>query len=424
MNMSSSPATAIEPPAFGRSTAPERQKRERRRARIKVFRRATGVGALAVVLVLAVLALRPQPVPVDVARVELGPLEVTIEESGKTRVKDRYVVSATVAGQLSRVWLQPGDAVKEGDTLAEIAPSFAPLIDERARAEAQARVGAALSSLGQAQTRRGRAATAREQAQRDLERIRALAAAGAVSPQELENAEFALRLHDDEVTSAQFAARVAEEEVRLLGERGAAGLERHVDVLAPASGRVLRVARESAGRVEAGTALMEVGDPALLEGVVDLLTTDAVQVQVGMPVSIVGWGGPRDVNARVKRVEPSGFTRLSALGVEEQRVNVILAFSDPAEAWAALGDGYHIEARLTLWRGERVVKVPLLAVFRHGGGSAVFRLDGDTARLVPITLGHRGTLDVEVTSGLGPGERVVVHPGDKVREGVRVEVLN
>jgi HlyD family secretion protein len=175
--------------------------------------------------------------------------------------------------------------------------------------------------------------------------------------------------------------------------------------------------------VQAGTPLIEVGDPAALEVVVDLLTTDAVHVTPGTPALIVGWGGDHDINARVVRVEPSGFTRLSALGVEEQRVNVILGFTDPPASWSALGDGFHVETRLVLWRGEQVLQVPALAVFRQGGDSAVFEIEGDRAHLVPIRVGHRGEVQVEVLAGLAPGDAVIVHPGDRVKEGVRVKRL-
>jgi HlyD family secretion protein len=413
------------PLALGAGPA-EREKRERRRTRVRQLRHGVWATLLGGAALLTALSLRPEPVPVDVARVERGPLSVVIEESGKTRVKDRYVVSAMSTGRLSRVWLEPGDVVREGDTLAEISPSLAPLIDERARAEAEARLGAASSSVGQARTRLARATTAAEQAERDRGRARTLVASGAVSAQVLEDAEFTLRMRVEEVASSQFAVKVADEEARLaraaLAPDRGKGSERHVDVLAPAPGRVLRVLQESAGLVAAGTPLLEVGDPSALEGVVDLLTTDAVQVHPGAPAVIVGWGGTREINARVARVEPAGFTRLSALGVEEQRVDVILSLTDPPDTWSSLGDGYHIEARLQLWQSDSVVKVPVLAVFRHGGGSATFKLEEGTVQLTPITLGHRGALEVEVQSGLAPGDVVVLHPGDRVKDGVKVAV--
>src|SRR5688572_28560373 len=338
--LESTSSVPILPPGSGSLGQPAneaaREQRRRRHARARRLRQGLGALILGGVLVVGALALRPEPVPVDVASAVVAPLTITIEESGRTRVKDRYVVSAPSAGRLERVWLRPGDAVAEGDTLAEISPSPSPLIDQRTRAESEARLGAARSALGQARARRARAITGQERAQRELERMQKLGAAGAVSPRELELAEFDARLQADEVASAEFAVKVGTEEVRL----AAAALQRqdgnpqayHIDVLAPAGGRVLRVLQESATAVQPGTPLVEVGDSAAIEVVVDLLTTDAVHVAPGMPALIVDWGGEHDIRARVTRIDPSGFTRLSALGVEEQRVNVVLGFTDPREA--------------------------------------------------------------------------------------------
>lgn len=401
-----------------------RRASERRRKRMRAVRR----GLLGLVLLTAaigiVLALRPRPVAVDVATAARGPLVVAIEETGVTRVKDRYVVSAPVAGTLSRQLLEPGDPIAEGQVVAEIAPLPPPLLDARTRSEAQARLSAELSALGQAEALQGRAGAAEALARDELVRARSLAAGGSVPAQQLERAEFEARMRAEELSSAVFGAKVAAEQVRvaraaLAPEGGARG--RHVDVLAPASGRVLRVLQRSQGVVQAGTPLLEVGNPEALELVVDLLTTDAVRVAPGTPLTIQGWGGDRALAARVRRVEPSAFTKLSALGVEEQRVNVVAAFTERGEDRAALGDGFRIEARLVLWRGDDVLKVPHGAVFRRGDGWAVFRVAGGRARLTPVQVGHRGDAEVEVPSGLEAGAAVVVHPGDRVKDGVRVE---
>jgi HlyD family secretion protein len=200
-----------------------------------------------------------------------------------------------------------------------------------------------------------------------------------------------------------------------------AGGDRHVGVVAPISGSVLRVHQQSAGVVQAGTPLVEVGDPSALEVVVDLLTTDAVHVKTGTPVVIQGWGGDRPIAGKVRRIEPSAFTRPSALGVDEQRVNVVVALTEPRELWAVLGDGYRVEARLVLWQGDNVVKVPQGAVFRHGDGWAVFRVDAGVARLTPVKIGHRGETEAEIVSGLAVGAAVAVHPGDRVKDGSSVE---
>jgi HlyD family secretion protein len=426
-------ASAVQPPGLERASVlgsqsdpARRRARERRRALARAVRR----GLLALVILAAavavVLALRPRPVPVDVAPVVRGPLVVAIEESGMTRVVDRYLVSAPVTGSVSRTPFEPGDPVREGDVLGRIVPALSPLLDDRARTEAEAQLGVALSTLGQSQSLAQRAAVAREQADRDLARTRQLAGSGSLSPQALEQAEFDARMRAQELSSAEFATKVATEQVRAaratLGRDGErSGARRWVEVLAPASGRVLRVQQKSAGVVQAGAPLIEVGDPTALEIVVDLLTTDAVRIVAGTPVTVEGWGGDGPLAGRVRRVEPSAFTRPSALGVDEQRVNVVVALTDPRERWAALADGYRVEARLVLWQADAVTKVAQGAVFRHGDGWAVFRVDGGVARVVPVTLGHRGETEVEILSGIAPGVLVVVHPGDRVKDGARVE---
>jgi HlyD family secretion protein len=299
------------------------------------------------------------------------------------------------------------------------------LLDERTRAEAEARLGAALSALGQAQAQTERARTAQELADRELARTDQLAKTGALAPQALEQAQFAATTRAAEVASSVFATKVAQEEVRIarvaLGQNATRPSDRHLDVLSPIGGRVLRVHQKSAGVVQAGAPLVEIGDPGALEVVVDLLTTDAVRVSPGTPVKIDGWGGERSLSGRVRRIEPSAFTRPSALGVDEQRVNVLIVPSDSPEIWASLGDGFRVQTHLVLWRGENVLRVPHGAVFRHGTGWAVFRVDDGFARLTPVTLGHRGETEVEVISGLNPSSRVAVHPGDRVKDGVRID---
>jgi HlyD family secretion protein len=399
--------------------------RERRRSFARGARRSLLAALVLGALVAVVLALRPRPVPVDVARVARGPLVVAIEESGTTRVKDRYVVSAPATGSVSRLALEPGDLVKEGDVLAEIAPALSPLLDERARAGAEARLGASLSALGQAQAQTARAEAARALSAQELTRVRKLFDAGSLARQPLDQAEFDVRMREEELASAIFAGKVANEEVRIAraalgaGERGTKG--RHVDVLAPISGRVLRVQQKSAGVVQAGAPIVEVGDPSALEVVVDLLTTDAVHVTPGTPVSIQGWGGDKPLAGRVRQIEPSAFTRPSALGVDEQRVNAIIAITDPRERWASLGDGYRVEGRIVLWQASEVTKAPQGAIFRHGNGWAAYVVNGGVARLQSVEIGHRGETEVEILSGLPDGATVAVHPGDRVKDGVRVE---
>jgi HlyD family secretion protein len=405
---------------------PGRQARERRRLLARRIRRGLLALAVAAAGLAAVLALRPRPVPVDVAKTARGPLEVVVDESGKTRVKDRYVVSTPTAGSLTRLTLEPGDSVAAGDVLAEIAPAQSSLLDPRARAEAQARLGAALSAMGQARAQVSRATAARELADQELARFTKMAAKGSVARQQLEQAQFEARMRAEEQSSAGFASKIAAEDVRraraALGQGEGAARDRHVDVLAPTSGRVLRVFQKSAAVVAAGAPLVEVGDPERLEVVVDVLTTSAVQIRSGTLVSIHDWGGQGPLAGRVRLVEPSGFTRPSALGVDEQRVNVVVALVDPRSRWQALGDGYRVETRLVLWRGDDVLKAPQGAVFRHGDGWAVYRIDGGRAVLAPVQIGHRGETEVEILGGLSPGVLVAVHPGDRVHPGGRVEV--
>jgi len=427
--MSISNEIPVSSPAFGGKATEETQKaryqaREHRRALTQKLRRGLLAIAIALGSAAAVLALRPEPVPVDLASVVRGPLVVAIEESGTTRVKDRFIVSAPIAGSLSRLSLEPGDAVKEGDPLAEIAPSLSPLLDARARSEAEARLGAALSALGQARAQLSRAGSAKQLAEQDLERDRKLALAGSIAAQALDQSEFMARMRADELSSAEFASKVASEEVRIarvaLGQDGGKGRSQHVDVLSPISGRVLHVHQKSASVVQASTPLVEVGDSAALEVVADLLTTDAVHVTAGTPVVITGWGGDHAIAGRVRQVEPSAFTRPSALGLDEQRVNVLVTLTDPHEQWAALGDGYRVEVRLVLWQSERVLQVPQGAVFRHGDGWAAFVVSNGVAKLTRLQIGHRGEANVEILSGLSEGSQVAVHPGDRVKDGARV----
>jgi HlyD family secretion protein len=427
--MTSSPTTVARSgsaPALSDTDSTRRRARDRKRALGRSLRQGALVLGLVGATIGTVLALRPQPVPVDVAAVTRGPLVVAIEETSKTRVTDRYVVSAPTTGRVPRLAFEPGDVVREGDTLAEISPTLSPLLDQRARVEQEARLGAALSALGQSKAQVARALTAKEQAARELERAVKLAATGSLALESREQAEFNLRMRSDELTSAEFGAKVAAEDARLARaalERSGKDSERdgHLDVLAPASGRVLAVRQKSADVVLAGTPLLEVGDPSQLEGVVDLLTTDAVRVRAGTPVEIIDWGGER-LPGRVRDIEPSAFTKPSALGVDEQRVNVIVGFEGPRAQWEMLGDGYHIAVRLILWSGEQVPQLPLGAVFRQGSGWACYVVESGVARLRSIEVGHRGETSVETTNGLQPGEIVIVHPGDRVQDGVRVEV--
>ena len=383
------------------------------------------IAAVLIVAGILAVALWPQAIEVDVVRVERGPMLVTVDEEGETRVRERFVVSAPVAGRLQRIELEPGDAVVRGKTVvARLIPAAPPLLDPRASAELAAAVEAARAAVGQAQAERQRAEAALTRAQSSLRRQQQLAAAGLSSREELEIAETTLKTAEEALRAAEFAAARTEREVQAARARlapSAAG-GRPVGVIAPVSGVVLKRLRESEMVVPAGDPLLEIGDPANLEIVADLLSTDAVRVPPGAPVLIEQWGGNHPLKARVRRVEPSGFMKISALGVEEQRVNVIIDLVDGAAAASQLGDGYRVEVRVVIWRDEAALKVPIGAVFRSGDQWAAFVVDQEVARLQTVPLGQRNEREGQVSGGLAEGQTVVLHPPDTLKDGMRVKI--
>lgn len=383
-----------------------------------------GLGMAAVAVVLAV-ALWPQTVPVDRAEVVRAPMTVTIDEEGETRIRRRFVVSAPLSGRLQRIELEPGDRVTRGKTVvARVQAETPPLLDARSRAEAVAARDAAQASVGRARAEAQRAVNALNLARRELDRERELDKGGLTSRQAVEQRETDVRAAEEAVRAANFAVGTATSEVqradaRLQPDRLDAG-GRVLNVVAPIDGVVLRRLRESASVVPAGEPLVEIGDPQDLEIVSDLLSTDAVQVKAGAVVRLEQWGGDRTLEARVRRVEPSGFMKISALGVEEQRVNVLIDFIDAASAAAALGDGYRAEVRIVTWQADDVVQVPVSALFRQGDAWAVYVMTPDgRVRLTPVTIGHRNAQMAEVLSGVSPGDVVVAHPPDTLSDGAR-----
>lgn len=379
--------------------------------------------ALIVVAGLVAVALWPATVPVETTTASRGPLLVTVDEEGRTRVRDRYVVAAPVMGRVLRIELEPGDKVHRGDVVARLRPETPSLLDARSRAEAEAALQMARATVGRAQAEEQRARAALVQAERELKRSRELVAEGLATAQQLDEREADVRTLLEQVNAASYAARAAAADV----ERSQARLAptgtdggRVVSVPAPVDGVVLRRVRESETVVPAGDPLIEIGDPSQLEIVVDLLSVDAVRVQTGARVLVEQWGGAKTLDARVRRVEPSGFTKISALGVEEQRVNVILEFVDPADAWAALGDGYRVEARIVTWESTDVLKVPTGTLIRSGEDWAVYAIRNGMAEMVRVMLGHQNGQEAEVTSGLEAGETLILHPGDTIAPGVRV----
>lgn len=386
------------------------------------------LGALATGLL--ALAFRPQPVLVEVAEVTRGHFEQTVEDDGKTRVRERYVVSAPLAGKLKRIELKAGDKVNRGALLALIEPSIPALLDVRTERELTERLGAAEAGKQRSASTVARAQATLDKSRADLARARKLAASGFVSPTQAEQAELELKVNLRELEAAQFAELAAGHDVEmaraalLRAHEGASGKlsGRHWEVHSPVSGQVLKVIQESETALAIGAPLLEIGDPADLEVVVDLLSTDAVQVRPGNAVRIERWGRAEPLEGQVRRVEPSAFTKISALGVEEQRVNVVIALNPPAGKWQSLGDGYRVDARIIVASLDNVVKVPVAALFRSGDQWAVFTLSGGRASKRIVNLARRGSLEAMVADGLQPGERVIVHPGDAVKEGGRVKV--
>ncbi|MGQ0736728.1 MAG: efflux RND transporter periplasmic adaptor subunit [Acidobacteriota bacterium] len=392
-------------------------------SRLRVARRVLGAAVL--IGALLAVALWPRAVPVDVVTLEQGPLRITIDEEGETRIRHRFVVSAPVAGRVQRISLEPGDRVERGRTIvAQIRPDPPALLDARSLAEAEAAAEFAQAAIGRARAEESRAKTARALATRELNRTRELSDAGLTTRQTLEARQSEAKAAEELVDAAQFATASAEAELvrarARLGKgtpRAAGGL---VPMTAPVDGVVLKRFRESEGSVQPGAPLVELGDPANLEIVSDLLSTDAVRVEPGAKVLIADWGGDRELEARVRRIEPSGFTKVSALGVEEQRVNVIIDFVDPEGAWVRLGDAFRVEVRIVRWEADRVLKIPTSALFRVGDAWATWVVEHGRAARRLVEIGQRSGREAEVRDGLADGATVIVHPSDAVTEGAAV----
>ena len=387
-------------------------------------------GPLALALALALAWLfRPAAVPVDLVAVDRGPLVVTVSDEGETRVRDMYVVSAPVPGRMRRIDLEAGDEVVADTTVvARIEPSDPSFLDVRSAAEARAGVDAAAAARTHAAAQVRRAQAELDFARAEFERMRALALSHTVSENELDSARRRARTAEAALAEADAERKMRESEyqvarARLLSPSASRASVADCDcvsVFSPVSGRVLRVVTESEGVVQSGTPLIEVGDPDQLEVVVDLLSADAVRVQAGQHVIIEAWGGEQPLEGKVRRIEPFGFTKVSALGIEEQRVNVVIDITTPREQWARLGHGYRVEPRIVLWESADVLRVPLSALFRHGQQWAVFVEHDGRAQLRPVEIGQGNGLAAEVLQGLESGERVVLHPGDRVSQGARL----
>ncbi|WP_395701539.1 efflux RND transporter periplasmic adaptor subunit [Aquabacterium sp.] len=381
------------------------------------------------VLVVALLAwaFAPRPLEVEAASVTRGRFEASIEEDGKTRLRDRYVVSAPLAGVLSRITLREGDTVAADAVVGSLRPVLSPMLDDRSRREQQARVEAAQAMVQRATARTEAARVALQQARNELQRSEQLARQGFVSPTQLDTQRLAAQGAQREVEAAASDRHVAEHDLEqaraALGivRGGEPAAVRNFELRAPIAGQVLRVLQPSEATVAPGTALIELGDIRALEVVAELLTTDALQARPGSRVLIDRWGGDGVLEGRVRRVEPGAFTKVSALGVEEQRVRVIIDITSPAERWQALGDGYRVSVRVITLALDNVLKVPVSAVFpQPGGGMAVYRLEGGRAHLQPVQLGARNGNEAWLKQGPAAGSQVIVYPPAALRDGLRV----
>ena len=363
--------------------------------------------------------LAPAPVEVDVAPVAEGALMVTVDEDGETRAHDRFVVGAPVAGRVARIELHEGDPVKEGQVVAQIWPL--PL-SARERDEQLARISAAQALSREASEQVRRAQAEHDQATRERRRVDALVKEGFVSPQAAEQAKVLEVTSANALEAARYRARSAEAELRaaraaLLAIGAPAGAQAAVSLRSPVSGRVLRIPEKSERVVASGTPLLVLGDPARLEVVADVLSTDAVRVRPGMPVLLEGWGGERPLRAVVRVVEPYAFTKVSALGVEEQRVNVVADFVDPP---GPLGDAYRVDARIVVWSADKVLKAPASALFRSGDGWAAFVVEGGRARRREVQVGERSARQAQILGGLKAGDLVIRYPSNEISDGIRV----
>lgn len=386
-----------------------------------------------VLVVLIVIAVRPGTVEVETATVSRGELTVTLDREGTTRVRDRFVVAAPVGGQLERITLEPGTAVTAGETVvARVAAMSSSLLPGRDRRQAEAALRSARAALAQARADRAAREAEARFAAAELQRYRRLVAAGVETREKGEGVEAAAASVQQRAQAAEAGVEAALAEleraqaalIEPAGDGGGAGDGRAlVAVRAPADGVVLRRLRESAGPVAAGDPLLEVGDPGRLEVVADYLSTDAVRIAPGMPATVDGWGGDTALHGRVRLVEPSGTTKVSALGVDEQRVDVVLT-PDDEPGWDQLGDRFRVEVHVQVWHGDDVVRVPAGAMFRgEDGGWEVFVADGDHARRRQITVGECTQLACQVTDGLAAGDEVVLHPPDALADHSRIHRL-
>ena len=386
-------------------------------------------GGVLLTVLLLVWAFWPQPTEVELGAVSRGQFERTVQEDGKTRLRERYVVSTPLTGRVQRLALKQGDTVARDAVLATLWPVMPGLLDERARQEQNERIGAMEASVRRASASVERAKAALEQAVADLKRSETLAQQGFLSPTQNETGRLNVRLRQKELDSARQEedatghelqqARIA---IRTFSAGGST--QRSWAIKSPIAGKVLKVNQQSEGLVQAGTPLLELGDPADLEVVVDLLTEDAAQVRPGTPATLANWGGPQLLQARVRLVEPAAYTKISALGVEEQRVNVVLDILSPPGEWSALGDGFKADVRIVVQAVADALKVPVSALFPSGARAALYAVENGRARLHEVEVLARNGNEAWIKSELPPGTEVILFPPTSLKEGQRVRKVS
>jgi HlyD family secretion protein len=394
-----------------------------------------------IALLLAVAGLlwfvAPRPVAVDLATVTKGPMEVTVDDDGKTRVRHVYTVSAPIAGNVLRishplgshdVSLHVGDQVTADQTIVAIMQPTTPgFVDARSREELEAGVAAADAGVKQAEAEIRRLQAALDFSRGEFQRAQTLSRTQTISAQAFDRAKFNVESNEAAVISAkaQFEVRRFSRDslaARLADPSGfvtPANPACCIQIKAPATGRVLKIIQDSEAVVQTGAPLVDIGAPSDLEVVADLLSTDAVQIEAGAPVRIDGWSGP-PIQGRVTRVDPAGFLKISALGIEEQRVRTTIDFTAPSDAWSRLGHDYRVIVHVTVWSGENVLSVPVGALFRQGEDWAVFAVKDGRAHPTVVKIGHRNNRMAEVTSGLSIGDSVILHPSDRIKNDVAV----
>ena len=394
---------------------------------MKTYRWGIIIAVAVAVILLIVYGFLPRAVPVDTAKASRSSMSVTVDEEGKTRIKEKYVISAPVSGFMRRIRFEAGDAVKKGQVVVELEPLRSSVLDPRSRAEAEAAVLAADAALKAAEENSQRAAAEAGYAKANLVRIKKLFEQGYVSKDEMEHAETEAKRTEAGRLSAEAGVKVARFELdkarsvlQYSADEGGVKSGRAVALRSPVDGRILKLYRESEGVVNSGEALIDIGDPDKLEVRVEVLSADAVKIKPGTPVLFKRWGGEPVLSGIVRIIEPAGFTKISSLGVEEQRVVVIADFASANEGKKSLGDGYRVEASFVIWEGKDVLQIPASALFRKGEAWAVFIVKNKRANQRQVEIGHRNGLVAEILSGLSEGEEVITHPDDSIREGTHV----